>query len=229
MSWLKKAKKDQISPNEFFFEKQLIKFSCTYWPLSFCKIFLKILGPICYEDVPFSGPKWPICNEQIFFGTNHYYYFNLPIGPFPCAKLKKILTVDPELWGCATFGPIFSRKPVNEPCFLYLCLYTSQKSKWDINLLKKYWRLKNTEISLVESFLVITSVLDFSQAWSFHRMLMNHSNFHFTQIPAETNVVFFKKSKNHVLGQFLTIFSQFCPMGILSKKSDCHTQLYMGP
>ena len=33
-----------------------------------------------YKDVPFSGPKWPICPEQNFFGTNHYYYFHLPIG-----------------------------------------------------------------------------------------------------------------------------------------------------
>ena len=41
------------------------------------------------EDVPFSGPKWPICLEQIFFGTKHYHYFDLPIGPFHCAKFKK--------------------------------------------------------------------------------------------------------------------------------------------
>ena len=40
------------------------------------------------EDVPFSGSKLPICPEQNFFGTNHYYYFHLPIGPFHCAKFK---------------------------------------------------------------------------------------------------------------------------------------------
>ena len=75
-------------------------------PLSFCKMFKKFLEPIqSYEDVPFSGPKWPICHEQNFFGTNHYYYFHLPIGPFHCAKFKKILTADPELWGCAIFRP----------------------------------------------------------------------------------------------------------------------------
>ena len=156
---------------------------------------------------------------------------------FIVQNLKKFLQQIQSYEDVQFFGPKWSispnknffRKPINEPCFFHSCLSTCQKSKSDINLLKKYWRLKNTEISLVESFLVITSVLDFSQAWSFHRMLMNHSNFHFTQIPAETNVVFFKKSKNHVLRQFLTIFSQFCPLGILSKKSDCHTQLYMGP
>ena len=153
------------------------------------------------------GPKWPICHEHIFFGTNHYYYFHLPIGSFHCQKFKKILTEDPELWQCAIFGPKmvhlsqiffgkiiniifiyllalslckilkkffqriqsyedaqflgpkwpispnenFFRKPVNEPCFFHSCLSTCQKSKSDINLLVKYWRLKNTEISLVES------------------------------------------------------------------------------
>ena len=57
----------------------------------------KFLEPIqSYEDVPFPGRKWSICLEQIFFGTNHYY-FHLPIGPFHCAKFKKILKVDPEL------------------------------------------------------------------------------------------------------------------------------------
>ena len=100
-----KAKKIKLPQMNFFLEKQLIKFSCTYWPLSFCKILKKFLGLIqSYEDVPFSGPKWPICPEQFFFGTNHYYYFHLPIDPFHCAKFKKILTADPELWRCAIFG-----------------------------------------------------------------------------------------------------------------------------
>ena len=55
--------------------------------------------------MPFSGPKWPICPGQKSFGTNHYYYFHLPIGPFHWAKFKKILTVDPELLRCTIFGP----------------------------------------------------------------------------------------------------------------------------
>ena len=101
-----KAKKIKLLQMNFFLEKQLIKFSCTYRPLSFCKIFKKILGPIqSYKDVPFSGQKWPICHEEIFFGTNHYCYFHLPIDPFYCAKFKKILTADLELSGCAIFGP----------------------------------------------------------------------------------------------------------------------------
>ena len=159
--------------------------------------------------MPFSGPKWCICPEQNFFGTNYYYYFHLAIRPFHCAKLKKIVTMDPELWGCTIFGPkmvpfasheffflkiiniiliyqlvpfivqnfkkilpadpelwklaIFGpkmahfpkwhlkKKPVNEPCFFHSWLSIFHKWKSDINLLLKYWWLKNTEISLAES------------------------------------------------------------------------------
>ena len=101
-----KTKKIKLPQMNFFLEKQLIKFSCTYWPLSFCKILKKFLEPIqSYEDVPFSGSKWPICPEQNFFGTNHYYYFHLSISPFQCAKVKKILTTDPDLWVSAIFLP----------------------------------------------------------------------------------------------------------------------------
>ena len=85
-----KTKKIKLPQMNLFLEKQLIKFSCIYWPLSFCKILKKFFRLIqSYEDVPFSGRKWPICHEQIFFGTNHYYYFHPPIGSFHCAKFKK--------------------------------------------------------------------------------------------------------------------------------------------
>ena len=50
-----------------------------------------------YEDVPFSGLKWPISPKRNFVGTNLCYYFYLPIGPFHCAIFKKIITADPEL------------------------------------------------------------------------------------------------------------------------------------
>ena len=159
-------------------------------------------------DVQFFGPKWPICHEQNFFGTNHYYYFHLPIAllivqnlkkflqriqsyqdvpflgkkwpicpqkiffwkiiimtliyllaPFIVQNFEKPLPADSEFWGCTIFRPkrahfpkwdFFFKKPLNEPCFFHSCISTGQKSKSDINLLPKYWRLKNTEISLVE-------------------------------------------------------------------------------
>ena len=57
-------------------------------------------------------------------------------------------------------------------------------------------------------------------------MLMNHKNFHFTQIPDKTNDIIFLKSPKTM---FWAIFGYFCSMGIFSKKIQlCQTQLYMG-
>ena len=107
------AKKIKLAQIRFFLEKQLIKFSCTYWPLSFCKILKKFLDLMqSFEDVASSGPKWPICPEQNFFDTNHCYYFYLPISPFHGAIFKKILTADPELRRCAIFGPKMVHLPL---------------------------------------------------------------------------------------------------------------------
>ena len=61
-------------------------------------------------------------------------------------------------------------------------------------------------------------------------MLINHKNFHFTQIPEKTNdVIFLKSPKTLFAGHFLTIFGHFCLMEIFSKKSGSVAQLYMGP
>ena len=122
-----KAKMIKLPPNEIFSPKitNQLKFSCNYWPLSLCKIFKKFLGTIqSYEDVPFLGKKWPICHQNFFFGTNHYYYFHLPIGTFHCAKFNKILTVDPKLWRCAIFG----LKIVHLPQFFFGKLLISLSS-----------------------------------------------------------------------------------------------------
>ena len=103
-----KAKKIKLLEIIFFLKKQLIKFSCTYWPLSFCKIFKKFLEPVqIYEDVPFSDPKYPNLSQnnpnilvQIITVT-FIYLLALLIGQ----NFKKILTADPELWKCTIFGP----------------------------------------------------------------------------------------------------------------------------
>ena len=75
--------------------------------------------------------------------------------------------------------------------------------------IKEYWNLIGRE-----PFLAITWEPDFFQACSFHRMLMNHKNFRFTQIADKTNDI-----ESPVFGPFLTIFGHFCLMGIFSKKS----------
>ena len=85
-----KAKKIKLPQMNFFLEKQLIKFSCTYWPLSFCKILKKFLGLIqSYEDVPFSGPKWPICHEQFFLVQTIIITFIYLLALFIVQNLKK--------------------------------------------------------------------------------------------------------------------------------------------
>ena len=76
----------------FLLEKPLIKCSCTYWLLSLCKIFKKFLGPIqSYEDVPFSGLKWPICPEQFFFVQTIIITFIYLLALFIAQNLKKFL------------------------------------------------------------------------------------------------------------------------------------------
>ena len=93
-----KAKKIKLPQMNFFLEKQLIKFSCTYWPLSFCKILKKFLGPIqSYEDVPFSGPKWSICSEQNFLVQTIIITFIYLLALFIVQNLQKILTADPNM------------------------------------------------------------------------------------------------------------------------------------
>ena len=109
--------------------------------------------------VPFLGPKQPICPEQFCFWYKPLLLLSSTYGLFHRVKLKRNLTMDPELWRYTIFGPkvahlpqkIFFRKPVNEPCFFDSWLSTCQKLKSDINLLVKYWWFKNTEISLAES------------------------------------------------------------------------------
>ena len=112
-----------------------------------------------YEDAPFLGPKWSICPKQFFWGKIINTILIYLLTHFNVQNLKKILPVYPELWGCTILGSKLTHfpkwefvlnKPVNEPFFFHSCLSTCQKSKSDVNPLLKYWRLKNTEISLAK-------------------------------------------------------------------------------
>ena len=103
-----RAKKIELPQMNFVLEKQLIKFSCTYEPLSICKIFIKKNLRVDLEFwgcAPFLGPKQPICPEQNFFGYKPLLLLSSTYGPFHCAKFKRNLTMDPELWRCTIFGP----------------------------------------------------------------------------------------------------------------------------
>ena len=70
-----KAKKIKL-PKMIFFSRKITNQIFMYLIAPFIlQNFKNFLEPIqSYEDVPFSGPKRPICPEQIFFGTNYYYY-----------------------------------------------------------------------------------------------------------------------------------------------------------
>ena len=89
-------------------------------------------------------------------------------------------------------------------------------------MIKEYRNLNGQE-----PFLSFTWELDFSQACSFRRMLMNYNNFDFTQIPHKTNdVIFLKSPKTMFLGHFWPFLPDW---DFFQKIQLCHTQLYMDP
>ena len=86
--WRQKIKLPQM---KVFLEKQLIKFSCTYQPISSCKNWLSA-GPELWRCAIFE-PKMAHLSWTKFFWKNYWYHFHLPISPFHCAKFFKILIV----------------------------------------------------------------------------------------------------------------------------------------
>ena len=92
-------------------------------------------------------------------------------------------------------------------------------------MIKEYWNLIGRE-----PFLSVTWEPDFSQGCSFRRMLMNHKNFNFTQIPDKTIDVIFLESPKTMFWAIFDDFWSFLPSGDFFQKIWlCHTQLYMAP
>ena len=118
--------------------------------------FKKILR----ADSKFLGPKWHICPEQIFLVQIIIITFIYLLALFTEQNFKKLFQQIQSYEDVQFLDPkrpispneIFFRKLVNESCFFHSCQSTSQKSNSDINLLVKYWLLKNTEISLAKSY-----------------------------------------------------------------------------
>ena len=92
-------------------------------------------------------------------------------------------------------------------------------------MIKEYWNLIGRE-----PFLATTSELDFSQACSIHKMLMNHKNFRFTQIEDKTSdMIFLSSRKTQFLGHFWTFLVIFAQWGFFPKNLVLlHTTIY-GP
>ena len=93
------------------------------------KIFLKILKRIqTYEDAPFLDPKWFICPKQEFLEKITNIIFIYLLTPFIMQNFFKIVTADPDLWGCTIYGPKIAHL-----------------LKADNYVLMKYWNLIDQE------------------------------------------------------------------------------------
>ena len=152
--WPKKINLPQM---KFLLKKQLIKCSCTPLILQKLKKFSQKIQS--HDDAPFLGSKWSICPKQKYF-WKILLLFSSPYWPLPLCKIWKKLSQQIQTHDDAPFlGPKwpispnenFFKKSVNKHLSFHSCLSTCQKSKSDINLLMKYWQLKNIEISLAES------------------------------------------------------------------------------
>ena len=88
----------------------------------------------------------------------------------------------------------------------------------EILMVKEYWNLIGQQ-----PFLAIAWESDFSQACSFRRILMNHKNFHFTQIPDKT--MWFSLTVQKPC--FGAIFDHFAWSGFFPKNPALsHTTIY---
>ena len=86
--------------------------------------------------------------------------FSFTYKPFQWEKFWKVLTVDPYLGGCTIFRPkmgqfaqmnFFSENLFINLVLIILAYLHSKNQNPDINVLMKYWQLKNTEILLAKS------------------------------------------------------------------------------
>ena len=115
---------------------------------------LEFLGCVIFGSkmthLPWTNLFW---HKPLLLPSSTYRHFSVR------KSLKRLLALDPELWGCiiswtinglfATLT-IFFRKPVNNLSSIHSCLSTCQISNSNDDLLKKYWWLKNIEISLAK-------------------------------------------------------------------------------
>ena len=172
------------------------------------------------------------------FLENYQYHFHLPISSFHCVKFKKNSSSGsrvmrmPNFW--AQNGPfaqmrIFSEKLLMSLVpFIHAYLHDKQSHVLIISTIltiKEYWILIDQE-----PYFAVTWKPDFSQECSFCRMLMNHKNFHFTQIPDKTNdKIFFKSPKTMFWGHFWAFLIIFAWLGFFPKNTALlHITIY-GP
>ena len=92
----------------FFLQKQLITFRCTYQPLSFFKILKKIFEPIqSYEDAPFLGPNSPLILKIFLVKTIIIAFIQL-LALFIVQNFKKFLQWIQSYQDLSFLGPKWS-------------------------------------------------------------------------------------------------------------------------
>ena len=78
----------QIAPNEIFSWYTTNKIFMYLLDPFILQNFKKFLEPIqSYEDVPFSGPKWLTCPEQLFFLYKPLLLLSSIYSPFSLCKI----------------------------------------------------------------------------------------------------------------------------------------------
>ena len=121
--------------NKFFLVQTIIITFIYLLALFIVQNLKKFLQQIqSYEDAPFLGPKWSICPKQIFFWKIINIILIYLLAPFIVQNYKKILPADPELWGCAFFGPrIFSKNLLMSlVSFIHTYLHAKNQSQISI-------------------------------------------------------------------------------------------------
>ena len=207
----------------FFWYRPLLLPSSTYWHFSVCKIFTKIFtatpepwGHINFESKMVSLP------QAGFFWKKIWTLFLYTYWPLLLWKIfKKFLQRIQSYKDASFFGPwmaylqqwkFFSENlSITLVPFIRACLNAKYQVRWwsikEILMIKEYWNLIGQE-----TFSTITWGQDFCQAFSLHRMLMNHKNSRFTAIPDKTHDTIFLKSPKTVFlghfGPFLVIFAR---------------------
>ena len=103
------------------------------------KKFLQLIQS--YEDTSFLCPKWLIWHKQKFFLKKIIkIIFIYILAPFILQNLKKIFRTNPELWGCAIFGPKIPQFVLNKD-FWYKTLLSFSSTYWPFSMekiLKKF-------------------------------------------------------------------------------------------
>ena len=100
-----KPKIAQLSWTIFFWQKPLLLLSSTYWPFSLWKVLKNSYsGSRVMRIHDFWDQNSPFAPNIFFLRIINIILIYL-LAPFIMQNFKKILPVDPEIWGCAIFWP----------------------------------------------------------------------------------------------------------------------------